>query len=351
MFLRQRRDAESVSPDRSAAVFREPRPAAVGAWMFMLAMSGCLAWSAAADSPPRADAAGAIEAATLQDPAIRESSGLAVSNRTKNRFWTHNDSGGKPIIYAFDPSGNATGRCRLKAARAKDWEDIASYREGDRARLLIADCGDNDSRRADIELYLIDEPDPDAETTIEQACCLKVSYEDGPRDCEAVAVDGATNSIVLVTKSRGLTAGVYQLPLPVGDQLPQRMRRTAIRIGTLPLPMITAMDIDASSGDIWVVNYFHAWRFACRRSGEDIRLRIGRLPQTFELPRWKQIEAAALDNRSRLWVTTEGTPALLGRVDLSGDRQPGGQRSVSGDDSTSTGGQRNSSDRPPADRR
>ena len=44
---------------------------------------------------------------------------------------------------------------------------------------------------------------------------------------------------------------------------------------------------------------------------------FSRLPEQFFVAPWKQIEALALDSTGRVWVTTEGSPARLGRLLLA----------------------------------
>src|SRR5215208_316535 len=61
--------------------------------------------------------------ATLQEPAVNESSGIAASRLDPGLFWTHNDSGDDPFIYAFDREGKRRGVWRVRQAEARDWED------------------------------------------------------------------------------------------------------------------------------------------------------------------------------------------------------------------------------------
>jgi hypothetical protein len=263
------------------------------------------------------DPSGAIKAVKLGDHDVTESSGLALSNRQSLRFWTHNDSGGKSIIYAFDSTGKPTGKCRLRSVGAKDWEDMCSFLDGAVPRLLIADCGDNQAKRQSVSLYLLDEPDPDKDTETRNVLEISVSYPDGPRDCEAVGVDTQNRQVVLIAKSRFLSAGIYVVPLPPRqDERADPIAVTAQRVGTLPMPMITAMDVDPVSGDIWVVNYFQAYCFSCADRTESIRQRMSRTPRAHELPHWKQIEAVAVQHAAAVWVTTEGSPPWLGRVHI-----------------------------------
>src|SRR5215203_6666373 len=64
--------------------------------------------------------------AILQNNAVSESSGLVASRRTPGVYWTHNDSGDGPFIYAFDSRGEASGVFRVTGAQARDWEDISA---------------------------------------------------------------------------------------------------------------------------------------------------------------------------------------------------------------------------------
>ncbi len=254
----------------------------------------------------------------LDDQRVNESSGLAISNRTANRLWTHNDSGGKPQLYCFDTNGKRKGKCDLPSIRPNDWEDMASFVDDGVARLLVADCGDNNSRHSSIELHLFDEPKTDKSTTIqtETIQTIRVRYSDGPRDCEAVAVDSTRRIIVLIGKSRFGIAGVYTLPLPRRDE-PKTIRQTAKRIGSIPIPMITAADFNAASGDLWVINYFIAVEFPCETRDEPLSSQIPRMGRKLELPRFRQIEAMAIDSNQGMWVTSEGVPAPLAKLNVA----------------------------------
>jgi len=257
----------------------------------------------------------------LRSTAVRESSGLGVSRRTPDRFWTHNDSGDIAQLFAFDSQGTLTGRCRLKNVKAIDWEDMACYQHHGIPRVLVADTGDNRRSRKEVRLYLFDEPDPDRDTEVGDFQTIVLRYPDGSYDCEAVAVDVVRGQIILVAKTVLPYAGIYTTPLPpaetetkvTGSERANELRVTATRIGTLAVPMATAMDIHPSSGDLWVVNYFQAYRFPCTQRDESIAKQLSAVPISVALPRWRQIEAVAVDDRHRVWITSEGTPAPFGQ--------------------------------------
>jgi hypothetical protein len=249
----------------------------------------------------------------LADPQIVESSGLAESNRAAGHFWTHNDSGHAAQLFAFDEQGIATGGCTLKGVTAIDFEDIASYMQDGIARLLVADVGDNLGRRLFVSLYFLDEPDPQDQSEVTDWLRVDVRYPNGPHDCEAVAVDVAAGTVVLVSKSFLPHASIYEVDLPKRrtGQAALTEPQTARLVGHIPLPLVTAMDRDETTGDTLLVNYFQLFRFPKPGSGRNW---WEQTPQATELPKLKQIEAVAVDRRGQVWVTSEGSPAPMARV-------------------------------------
>jgi hypothetical protein len=262
----------------------------------------------------------------LDNPRVEESSGLAFSRRTAERLWTHNDSGHGPQLYAFDLQGRATADYTLRGASSVDWEDIAAFEEDGQAWLLVADVGDNRSRRDSVSLFLLPEPDPDQaarDTEVQVGRRIDFVYPDGPRDCEAVAVDVPRRRIVLIAKARGLLAGVYELPLDAPAEGETSGPLQAERVATVPIPMVTAMDLDWEGKRIVVVNYFHGFEWVRRSDEQPWAEVLASEPRGFELPRLRQIEAVAYDRSGRIWVTSEGQPAPLVRLEAVGvDEEP-----------------------------
>ena len=77
----------------------------------------------------------------LENKQIKESSGLACSRLEAGLFWTHNDSGDIPRLFAFDREGKHRGTFHIEDAEALDWEDMASVVMDHRALLIIGRCG------------------------------------------------------------------------------------------------------------------------------------------------------------------------------------------------------------------
>src|SRR5206468_2956607 len=98
--------------------------------------------------------------ATVENGAVREASALAASRRAPGVYWTLNDSGNEPLLFAFDASGRNLGTFRVDGARNVDWEalQVGPRRDGGFA-LYIGDSGDNDRIRRESAIYRVPEPD------------------------------------------------------------------------------------------------------------------------------------------------------------------------------------------------
>ena len=92
-----------------------------------LIVSSCLILSTATASgqdharrPPRCEVDGKL----VRVPQLPEGSGIAASQRSPGRFWTHNDSGA-PVLFALDPKGVVLGQVRVPGTKVEDWEAVA----------------------------------------------------------------------------------------------------------------------------------------------------------------------------------------------------------------------------------
>ena len=249
--------------------------------------------------------------ATLENDKISESSGLAVSRRYRDIFWTHNDSGDTARIFAFDKSGRQRGECRIAGAKAVDWEDIASFKLSGKPYLLIADTGDNARTRESCELYLIDEPDL-GNRTVPLVQTIRFRYADGPHDCEAVAVDTARRQILLVTKVAGLQCQLFELPLP-RTQLRETL--VAKEIAKPPVTLATAMDISLDGRRAIVLSHFGFAQEFTRAGDEPWSTTMNRPGRRIELPKRKQGESICFGaDGQTIYLTSELTPTPLWEV-------------------------------------
>ena len=231
----------------------------------------------------------AVELARLEDPAINESSGLARCHSRDDAVWTHNDSGDGARLFLIGTSGQTLGTATIEGVKPLDWEDMCSFRHNGKNYLLVGDIGDNDHERAELTLCLVEEPDASkvaspADWHLQPVALIPLQLDGGPRDCEALAVDPATGSILLAGKSLGGKCRIYRAPwawlsLPNGpDSVPPAIgtssatgaseRLTAKQIALPDIPLATGMDVSADGRRAVIVSYVGAYEFT-RRDGED----------------------------------------------------------------------------------
>jgi hypothetical protein len=262
---------------------------------------------------------------------ITESSGIAASHRDRRLLWTHNDSGGEPVLYGIDPTGARRGDVRLAGVHNTDWEDIASFELDGRAWILVADTGDNSGVRHDCALYVIAEPDPTTlsssqELTVPVAWKIPVRFPDGPHDCEAVAVDPVGGLVYLLTK-RTTPPALYTLPLrpAAGAAVPAALRVAQLRQlpqpslaqSLLPIPTSryrgqpTGMDFASDGSAAVVLTYGEVCLFP-RQPGETWVDALSREPRVLAPHGLLQAEGVAFGQDSRtLYVTSEGSGSAI----------------------------------------
>jgi hypothetical protein len=133
--------------------------------------------------------------------ALTEISGAAVSRRSADAIWVHEDSGNAPVLTELALDGSLLSRWTVPGVEAVDWEDMARATSPDGGEhLFVGDIGDNLARRPHVSLLRLDEPTADGTSTAPPAV-LRLVLPDGPRDAEALLVDHPSGDVVVVTKS------------------------------------------------------------------------------------------------------------------------------------------------------
>ncbi len=255
----------------------------------------------------------------LANKTIKESSGLACSRRRKNVFWTHNDSGDNPRIYAFNNKGEDLGTFDVAGARAVDWEDMASVRLGKTPYLLLADVGDNNARRKNCTLYFVKEPALPAgrkpvQGKVKIAKVIRFKYPDGPQNCEAVAVDPTTRTVYIITKSAKPIAKVYSVRIRKGKD---KGVIVAWPVSALPHGTVTGMDISPDGARCIVVTYGPAYEYT-RQQGEKWADAFARKPREITMPARTQGESICYGTDGKtLYLTSEKLPTPLWEVPVT----------------------------------
>jgi hypothetical protein len=274
---------------------------------------------------------GPIEAGELGAPPKLETSGLAASRRNPGVLWTHDDSGGASALYAVKTTGAKLGTLQIKGAKNEDWEDLASYELAGKSWLLIADTGDNDAKRATVMLHVVEEPLIDAsksegDWSARPTRTIRLRYEDGPRDCESVAVDVAGRAVYLLTKREDVKR-LYRVELEPKDANAVSIARHVGLISQLPQPTsaqrgikgylgrrraeVTAMDFTADSTAAVVLTYGDLWMFV-RRAQEPWADTFARAPVALPGHGLIQAEAACFSSDGQqIYVAAENDRSLM----------------------------------------
>lgn len=189
---------------------------------------------AAVPNPPACAYGATRRLVEVQDRALKEASALAASQRWPGVYWTLNDSGNSPTVYAVDDQGRSRGTFRVDDAENEDWESlqVGPGRDGASA-LYIGDTGDNDRERRDIVIYRIPEPEPtqpgarSSNARTSQAEAFKLQYPNGARDAEGLLVHPKTGEMLIVTKEALGRATIYRVPAPLDSRRSMKLERIA----------------------------------------------------------------------------------------------------------------------------
>ena len=220
-----------------------------------------------------------VQQYALADNEISEASGLAASRKLPGILYTHNDSGGEPIVYAINSKGMLAARVRLAGIKNRDWEDIAVGPDpgSQKQCVFVGEIGDNDAAHKSVFVYRFEEPElSDTLLVIAAPDKIEIVYEDGPRDAEALFVDPRSGDICIVSK-RETEVGLYRVKYPYSLTSPN----TAVKEATLPMSYVTAADISPNGKYILIKTYTGILRYK-RGSSQSIAVALAGKPK--ELP-------------------------------------------------------------------
>lgn len=275
---------------------------------------------------PSKDYGQPVHLADLEEKSVDESSGVVASRRNPGLFWTHNDSGDGPLIYAFDRKGRKRGVWRVADAKAHDWEDVAAGPGPQRGQsyLYVGDIGDNNKDRKQIVVYRVAEPAITSDTVVNNAVepydtapaeAIHLRYPDGRHDAEALAVHPVSGDLYVITKTRNPSsgAGVYKLAAPFDASVVNTLEKVGeVRVPSLFPGMITGADISPDGRRVVLCDYFNAYEFVPAGGFDEI---WKQKPAVVKLGQRQQGEAICYtaDGQSIL-ATSEGSPAAVVEV-------------------------------------
>lgn len=245
---------------------------------------------------------------------VSETSGMFFHN---SRLWTHNDSGGKPILYGLDTVNfEIVQKITLANVKNKDWEDICT----DGEMVFVGDCGNNRGNRKDLKIYtfpLSAIPDEgDVTIKVDSICFTFGDQTDFQKrkvhdfDCEAIFA--TEDHLYLLSKGWETgTTRLYRLSKTLGKQVAEVVN------GFDSQGLITGADYDPKSGTLVVVGYvkslykpFLYLIYNFDESGVKLSHRRFEMPQ---MP-GAQTEGICFFDEGRCFVSAETTKAFTARV-------------------------------------
>ena len=245
---------------------------------------------------------------------VSETSGVFFHN---GRLWTHNDSGGKPILYGIDTTTfKITQRVTLANAKNKDWEDVCS----DGENVYIGDFGNNRGNRKDLKIYILPISSiPDSGDATLKVDSINFSFGDQTEfdkrkvhdfDCEAMFA--TENNLYLFSKgwSSGTTR-LYRLSKKPGKQVAEVVN------GFDSQGLITGADYDRKNHILVLVGYVKTiWKpfmyliFDFEENGTRLSNRRFEMPQLTGA----QTEGICFFDDGRCFVTSETLKSFTAKV-------------------------------------
>jgi len=195
----------------------------------------------------------------IRDRRLNEVSGIVASSVNKGLYYVHNDSGGKPEVYAIDGKGKIKAVFVLNNTINRDWEDIAIGPGPEQGRnyVYVGEIGDNRAQYSTVYLYRFAEPDlktiprkKRSSYLISDIDTLRFVFEDGAKDCETLFIDAVNGDVYLVSK-REQTVGLYQIKEP----LSKTEINTAKRILSLDFALAVGGDLSQKNNKVLIKTY------------------------------------------------------------------------------------------------
>jgi hypothetical protein len=240
---------------------------------------------------------------------VIESSGIAASRCQPGVYWTHNDSGNGPYLYAVNLKGDDLGTWKVPNATNEDWEDIAEFKDSSgKCFVYVADIGDNKDRRTDHTIYRIPEPQTGSasagkDNVTDNAEAIKFRYADTNHNAETMMVHPTTGSIYVLTKRTDGPSGVYKITSTVGsDGVFTADKIAEISVPNIPNGLLTGGDIAPDATRAVICDY---------SGGYELRLRPG--DANFD-DVWKQkpepVDLGKLDQGEAIAYSADGNSII-----------------------------------------
>lgn len=231
---------------------------------------------------------------SFADPEIFESSGLVMRD---GLAVTMNDSGDTARIFTVDPKTGDTVGVTTWDADAVDIESLAPAGDG---MVWVGDTGDNLMRRDSINVTKVPFGPGDHDVPGET---YELVYPDGAHDAETLLADPTTGRLYVVAKE--FIGRVYAAPKQLDPDGPNTLKEVGDVLG-----ISTDGSFLPDGRHIVVRNYgqaaFYTWPALDR-------------VDTITLPRQQQGEGLGVDEKGRIYLSSEGAHSDVLRISLPAD--------------------------------
>lgn len=271
--------------------------------------SGC----ARDDRPPRINLE---HIASVRHKSLVEASALLESRKHVGVYWTLNDSGNGPQLFAIDRTGALRGEFQVKGAINIDWEALAT---DDAGSLYIGDVGNNGGVLKARWVYQVKEPDalpanpgqrplPELAVVHTYSC----SFPDRPFDCEAMVFHEGSLYLWSKVDSKPF---LYRLPL---DQPGKSVPLVVVCALPRELRVITDAALSADGKRLALLSYDFVATMELQ-PGEPLAKLEGKQPT---IRRFKSmlVEGCGWDGEDLLLITEPGALHRL-RIASPGEKQ------------------------------
>lgn len=245
---------------------------------------------------------------------VDETSGLFFYG---GKLWTHNDSGGEPILYALDTSTfDVDQRVTLSNANNVDWEDVCF----DGSTVFVGDFGNNMGARDDLKIYTFSvQGIPEGRDALLTVDTISFEFADQTDfsirtvhdfDCEAMF---ATERYLYLF-SKGWETGttrLYRLSKQAGHQVAEVVNWFDSK------GLVTGADYNPETGVIAIVGYVNKiWEpflFVLYDFDEEALTAHGR---RLDMPNLMgtQTEGICFIDAYRCYISAETSPAFSTRI-------------------------------------
>lgn len=252
--------------------------------------------------------------ATLPD-ILEEASGIEKTADSEI-LWMHNDSGNEAVVFGLNAKGEIIKTLELDV-KNRDWEDITSDELGN---LYIADFGNNDSKRRNLVIYLVEKSHlefggqiPVKEIKFSYANQKKFPPKKKDRFFDAESILYFKGSLYIFTKSRvkeayGRTT-LYKIPAVEGDHIAQpigQFETSGLDHGC----WITGASISPDQTRVALINHHTVFVFSNFKGDSFLTGDV----VAYELGHASQKEAITFKNNTTIYITDERSNGVGGNL-------------------------------------